>query len=158
MSSPSHSTDEPQQIGNGDTSRRPLAANTGDTEPAQPDFATLYRPLLREAFVAIVRDNVAQGGDAIAQARDYAERGKPDFALGYLLVADLPDAEKRAIFAAAHERRAANTERRAGEFDRQFHRPFPLLNDDAARDRALARQIRAGHKVDLIAGSQLPIL
>ncbi len=123
-----------------------------------PDFDALYRPLLREAFVAIVRDALAAGADPAEQARAYAERGKPDFALAYLLVSSLGDDEKRDLYAQAHERRAINTERRAKEYDRSFHRPFPLLATEAANDRALARQIRAGRAVKLGARRQLPLL
>jgi len=122
-----------------------------------PDFAALYRPLLREAFVAIVRDAVTAGADPAEQARAYAERGKPDFALAYLLVSPLGDDEKRDLYAQAHERRAATIDQRAKEFDRSFHRPFPLLGAEAAKDRALARQIRAGRPVNPTAGRQLPV-
>ncbi len=125
------------------------------TQPA--DFATQYRPLLREAFVAIVRDEQAAGADPVAQARIFAERGKPDFVLAYLLVSPLGDDEKRELYAQAHERRAAFIEQRAKEFDRQFHRPFPLLGSEAAKDRAIARQIRAGRAVKPGAGRQLPM-
>ena len=125
--------------------------------PSATDFAARYRPLLREAFVGIVRDAVAAGADPIAQARAYAERGKPDFVLAYLLVCPLDDDEKRDLYALAHERRAAFIEQRAKEFDRSFHRPFPLLGAEAAKDRALARQIRAGRSVKPGAGRQLPM-
>lgn len=125
---------------------------------APPDFDAQYRPLLRDAFSAIVRDDLAAGSDAATQARAYAERGKPDFALAYLLVCDLADDEKRAIFAHSHERRAALTEQRARQFSRQFNRPFPLLFTEAAKDRALARQIRTGRAIQRGAGRQLPMM
>jgi hypothetical protein len=121
-------------------------------------FDALYRPLLRPAFVEIVRKSLAEGADAAEQARAYADRGKPDFALGYLLVADLPDEEKRALYALAHERRAAYIEQKARQFDREFHRPFPLLFQEATKDRALARRIRAGQTVRPGAGRQLPMM
>jgi hypothetical protein len=121
-------------------------------------FDALYRPLLRAAFIEIVRKDLGEGADAAEQARAYAERGKPDFALAYLLVCDLPDEERRAIYAQAHERRAAYIEQKARQFDREFHRPFPLLFQEAAKDRALARRIRAGQAVQRGAGKQLPMM
>lgn len=139
-----------------DSERDVNASPRAASQPA--DFATLYRPLLREAFVDIVRDALARGADAAEQARAYAERGKPDFTLGYLLATELPDDEKQAIFARAHEQRARNTERRAKEFDTQFHRPFPLLASDAAWDRTLARHIRAGRSIQPGAGRPQPTI
>jgi hypothetical protein len=122
------------------------------------NFDTQYRPLLREVFVDIVRQDLLGGSDAAEQARAYAERGKPDYVLAYLLVGELADAEKREVFAQAHERRAALTEQRARQFSREFNRPFPLLFTEAAKDRALARQIRAGRAVRRGAGRQLPMM
>lgn len=132
----------------------------GNSAPsaAPADFETQYRPLLRDACVEIVRQDISAGGDATAQARAYAERGKPDFTLAYLLESDLGAPEKRELYAAAHERRAALTEQRARQFSRQFARPFPLLFTDAAKDRALARQIRSGRAVARGAGRQLPLI
>jgi hypothetical protein len=125
---------------------------------AQASFDEQYRPLLRKAFVAIVERETQAGEKPAAQARMYAERGKPDFTLAYLLVTELPDAEKREVYAAAHERRAALTEQRARQFSREFARPFPFLFTDAAKDRALARQIRAGRAIARGAGRQLPLM
>ena len=135
----------------------PTPTGANGATGAAPDFDARYHPLLREAFVGIVRDAVAGGADPTAQARAYAERGKPDFVLAYLLVCPLDDDEKRDLYAQAHERRAAFIEQRAKEFDRSFHRPFPLLGAEAAKDRALARQIRAGRSVKPGAGRQLPM-
>jgi len=126
------------------------------SEPAS--FDALYRPLLRGVFVEIVRRDLLGGADAADQARAYAERGKPDFVLAYLLVVELPEDEKRAIYAGSHERRAALIEQRARQFGREFHRPFPLLFNEAAKDRALARQIRSGRRVQPGAGRQLPMM
>jgi hypothetical protein len=123
-----------------------------------PDFDTQYRPLLREAFVTIVRDDLHSGADPAAQARAYAERGKPDFALAYLLVSEQSDDQKRAVYAQAHERRAAIIEQRARQFSQEFHRPFPLLFTEAAKDRALARQIRTGRGIKPGAGRHLPLI
>ena len=98
------------------------------------------------------------GADAAERAREYTERGKPDFVLAYLLLADLPDDEKLALYAQAHERRSAYIEQKARQFDREFHRPFPLLFQEAAKDRALARRIRAGQSISPGAGRQLPMM
>ena len=132
---------------------------TSDTPgtPSLPDFAALYASQAREAIRTLARDALAGGADAPAQARDYAERGKPDFTLAYLLESALPDDEKRALYATAFERRATLTEGRAREFDAQFHRPFPLLTSDAAQDRGRARQVREGKRLGKGAGKQLPM-
>jgi hypothetical protein len=123
-----------------------------------PSFETLYRSLLRPAIGEIVEREVAGGADAAEQAREYTERGKPDFVLAYLLLAGLPDGEKFAFYAQAHERRSAYIEQKARQFDREFHRPFPLLFQEAAKDRALARRIRAGQSITPGAGRQLPMM
>jgi hypothetical protein len=127
------------------------------SEPG-PSFDRLYRPLLRPAISEIVAKELSEGSDAGEQAQAYTERGKPDFALAWLLVADLSDEEKRSLYAQAHERRAAYIEQKARQFDRQFARPFPLLFQEAAKDRALARRIRAGHSISPGAGKQLPMI
>ena len=121
-------------------------------------FETLYRPLLRPAIGEVVEKALSVGADATAQAHAYIERGKPDFVLAWLLVADMPDEEKRALYAQAHERRAAYIEQKARQFDREFHRPFPLLFQEAAKDRALARRIRAGQSISPGVGRQLPMM
>jgi hypothetical protein len=121
-------------------------------------FDALYRSLLRPAIDEIAQKEVERGADAAEQARMYTERGKPDFALAYLLLADLPDEEKRALYAQSHERRAAYIEQKARQFDRQFARPFPLLYQEAAKDRALARKIRAGQSVSPGVGRRLPMM
>jgi hypothetical protein len=123
-----------------------------------PDFDSQYRPLLKEVFGEIVRKEQQDGVDLDEEARLYAERGKPDFVLAYLLVSDLSQAQKREIFAYAHEQRAVYIERRAREFDQEFHRPFPLLQTEAAKDRSLARQIRVGRPIRKGVGRQLPTL
>lgn len=126
--------------------------------PDQPDFDALYAAQAREAIRALAHEALAGGADAAAQAQAYAERGKPDFALAYLLESALPDDEKRALYAEAFERRAVLTERKAREFDAQFHRPFPLLTSDAAQDRGRARQVREGKRIGKGAGKQIPLL
>jgi hypothetical protein len=112
-------------------------------------FATQYQPLLKDVFVRLVHDDLAKGNDAGAQARRYCHSGKPDFVLAYLMTSDLPDVEKRSVLAESYERRAAITLERAREFDRRFHREFPLLVTSAADDRSAARKIRAGMSVRL---------
>jgi hypothetical protein len=128
------------------------------TTQGLPDFDSQYRPLLKEVFIEIARKEQHDGADPGDRARLYAERGKPDFVLAYLLMSDLSQVQKREIFAYAHEQRAAYIERRAREFDQQFHRPFPLLHTEAAKDRTLARQIRAGRPISKGMGRQLPTL
>ena len=123
-----------------------------------PSFEALYRPLLRPAIGAIAEREVSGGADAAERARDYTERAKPDFVLAYLLLADLSDEEKLALYARAHERRSAYIEQKARQFDSEFHRPFPLLFQEAAKDRALARRIRAGQTISPGAGRQLPMM
>lgn len=132
----------------------PQTSDEGTTFDAQ------YRPQTKQVFHDIVRDTIAHGGDADQQARIYAERGKPDFAVAYLLATALPDEQKREVLAQAYEQRATLTEERAGAFDHEFHRPFPMLFTAAAQDRATARRIREGRSVQLRAGGrrQLPTL
>lgn len=111
------------------------------------EFNAQYQPLCKEVFIGLARESLAQGGDAAERACHYAARGKPDFALAYLLASTLPDDEKRDVLAKAHERRAELTDERARDFDKRFHRPFPMLRNDATQDRAAARQIRAGKAI-----------
>ncbi|HZC07443.1 MAG TPA: hypothetical protein VE338_17545 [Ktedonobacterales bacterium] len=122
------------------------------------DFATLYAAQARDAIRSVAHETLTGGADALAQARDYAARGKPDFTLAYLLECDLSDEEKRALYAEAFERRATLTERKAREFDQKFHRPFPLLASDAAQDRGRARLVREGKRMNKGAGKQLPLI
>lgn len=129
-----------------------------DERPRQPDFAALYAEQAREVIRTRARETLAGGEDAAAQARDYAERGKPDFTLAFLLECDLADAEKCALYARSFERRAALTEGKAREFDAKFHRPFPLLRSDAAQDRARAKLAREGKRMGKDAGKQLPLV
>ncbi len=130
------------------------------SEPAgqMPDFDTQYRPLMKDVFAEIVAKAVREGADPVTEARTYAERGKPDFVLAYLIVSGLPDAEKREIFAHAHERRATHIEQRAQQFNSEFHRPFPLLRTEAAKDRIAARNVRAGRAIQPGAGKHIPLM
>ena len=134
------------------------AAGNQRPEESAVDFNTQYQSRKDDVFREIVRESLQQGLDPAEQARVYAERGKPDFALAYLLVCPLPDAEKREALARSYERRADHTEEQARAFDRQFHRPFPLLFKEANKDRAIAQRIRAGRRIQPDAGRQLPVL
>jgi hypothetical protein len=129
-----------------------------DERPDQPDFAALYAAQAREVICALAREALAGGADATAQARAYAERGKPDFTLAYLLECALADEQKCALYAESFERRAALTESKARELDAKFHRPFPLLRSDAAQDRGRAKLAREGKRLGKSAGKQLPLV
>lgn len=134
------------------------SADSVDSGTTAPRFDKQYATLARQVIRDIAHQQVTSGADATEQARAYAATGKPDFVLAYLLECDLPDAEKRELYAEAHERRAVYIERKAVEFDRQFRRPFPLLRTEAAKDRALARSIRDGRSPDQMAGKQHPMI
>ena len=107
-------------------------------------FEEQFAPLLKEVFTAHAREQLRQGADGLAQARSYAEQGKPDFVLAFLLLVGIPDDEKREVLAQAYEQRARFSEEKARQFDRQFHRSFPLIKLEAQKDRLLARAIRDG--------------
>ncbi len=107
-------------------------------------FEEQFAPQLKEVFTAHAREQVQQGADGLALARSYAEQGKPDFALAFLLLVSIPDSEKREVLARAYEQRARFSEEKARQFDRQFHRSFPLIKLEAQKDRRLARAIRDG--------------
>jgi hypothetical protein len=134
----------------------------GVSMPGQPehsvDFESQYGAHSKEVFRAIVRDELAKGAEAGEQARIYAELGKPDFVLAYLLASTLAEPEKRDLLARAYERRAEHTDAKAHEFDRKFHRPFPMLHSEATLDRKAARHIRAGHAIQPDTARQVPIL
>lgn len=110
-------------------------------------FNELYAGLLKEVFLEQARSQLEQGSDALTCADAYAEQGKPDFALAYLLLLDAPDEVKRDILARSYERRALLSDEKAEEFDRRFHRPFPLIKLEAQKDRAAARQVRYGQSI-----------
>jgi hypothetical protein len=107
-------------------------------------FEEQFAPLLKEVFTAHAQEQLRQGADGLALARGYAEQGKPDFALAFLLLVDIPDDEKREVLARAYEQRAHFSEEKARQFDRQFHRSFPLIKLEAQKDRRLAKAIRGG--------------
>ena len=110
-------------------------------------FEELYAPLLKDVFKTHVQKQLDLGADALASSRAYAEQGKPEFTLAYLLLIDLPDHEKRELLAYAYERRATLSEQKAKQFNTRFHRTFPLIKLEAQKDRIAARSIRQGKPV-----------
>ena len=132
-----------------------MTDNSPDTLPA---FDALYRLQARQAILDVVADELAAGADAEEQAKRYAEKGKPDFVLAYLLGSALPDERKRELYAVAHEQRAIYIQQRAREFDQRFHRAFPLLETESANDRVTARRIRAGMPPGKGRGRQIPLV
>lgn len=108
-------------------------------------FEEQYAPMLKEVFTTHARQQLQQGAAGLALARSYAEQGKPDFALAFLLLLDIPDEEKREALAHAYERRAWLSEEKARQLDKQFHRSFPLIKLETQKDRKLASAIRGGH-------------
>ena len=130
----------------------------GDAKGVTPDFSSQYRRHAKEVFRELVTSDLAAGANAADRARAYAERGKPDFVLAYLLESSIGNDEKRELYASAFDRRAAISERRADDFDRRFHRPFPLVRLEASKDRQTAARIRAGGPLRPGAGRPLPTL
>ena len=123
-----------------------------------PDtFAALYASLLKnDVFTIQAQENIAQGSDGLTCALAYAEQGKPDFTLAYLLLINLSENEKREILAVSFEQRAKISQEKAEQFDQQFHRPFPLIKLEAQKDRLVAQQIRQGRRVRQdIAGNKM---
>ena len=112
-------------------------------------FHELYSSLLKDVFEQRARQQLEQGADGLALARAYAEQGKPDFSLAYLLLTDLPDEEKRAVLAQAYEERARRSDEKAAQLQVQFHRSFPLIKLDARKDRAAASAIRRAERIDV---------
>jgi hypothetical protein len=110
-------------------------------------FHDLYADLLHEVFLERARQQLAQGEDGLTCANTYADQGKPDFALAYLLLVDCSQEMKRDILARAYERRATLSDEKANEFDQLYHRPFPLIKLEAQKDRMSAQQVRQGRKV-----------
>jgi len=110
-------------------------------------FEELYAPLLKDVFKIQAQQQLEQGADGLASSRAYAERGKPEFTLAFLLLIKLPDEEKRELLAYAYERHATLSEEKAEQLKQQFHRPFPLIFSEAQKDRIAARSIRQGKRV-----------
>lgn len=154
---PTSPHDEPQQ-----PAQKPLVRPGGFTPErsrgSAADFDSQYRAHNKEVFREIVSRDLLDGHEPGERAREYAERGKPEFVLAYLLVCDLSDPEKRELYAHAYDQRAQLTQRRADEFDRRFHRPFPLIRLEASKDRMTAQRIRAGGNLRPGLGRPLPTL
>jgi hypothetical protein len=119
-------------------------------------FAELYRTLTKDVFLDLARQQMEQGADGLLVADTYAEQGKPDFALAYLLLIEISDEVKRDIFARSYEQRALISEQKAIELSQKHHRSFPLIQVEAQKDRVAARQVRQGKPVHRDAKS-LPI-
>jgi hypothetical protein len=116
-------------------------------------FEELYAPLLKDVFKIHAQQQLDQGADGLASGSAYAEQGKPEFTLAFLLLIDLPDEEKRELLAYAYERHATLSEKKAKQLNQQFHRPFPLILLEAEKDRIAARSIRQGKPVHSTTGS-----
>jgi len=118
-------------------------------EPIMPTtFAELYTALLKnDVFTVQAQENLVQGADGLTCALAYAEQGKPEFTLAYLLLSNITDNEKREILAVSFEQRAKLSEEKAEQYDQQFHRPFPLIKLEAQKDRLSAQQVRLGRRV-----------
>lgn len=110
-------------------------------------FEAIYRPLLKTVFTEQAQAHIAQGAEAEPTAHMYAELGKPDFTLAFLLLSKQPDEEKREILARAYERRAALSTEKAAQYSAQFHRPFPLITLEARKDLQAAQAIRQGQAI-----------
>ena len=110
-------------------------------------FEELYAQQLKDVFKTQAQQQIEQGADALASSHAYAEHGKPEFTLAFLLLVDLPDDEKRELLAHSYERRAVLSETKAQQLDLQFHRSFPLIKLEAQKDRQVASSIRQGKEV-----------
>jgi hypothetical protein len=111
-------------------------------------FAELYAPLLKnDVFTTQAQENIAQGADGLTCALAYAEQGKPEFTLAYLLLITISDKEKQEILAVSYDQRAHISDDKAEQFDQQFHRPFPLIKLEAQKDRLAAQQVRQGKRL-----------
>ena len=110
-------------------------------------FDDQHRTLANAAISDLARQAVAGGADPVALAQVYSEKGKPEFVLAYLLESELPDQEKRELLASAFETRAAQSEQWARDSEAKYSRPFPLVHLEAQKDRANARNLRAGKAI-----------
>ena len=126
--------------------------------PAElPRFAEQYASLVKPAFAEQVERDRAGGQDLEERARDYAERGKPEFVLAFLMVVDLAETARRELLAHAFERRAEIMEQRAAALDAEHHRPFPLIGIEARKDRGMARSVRLGKMIRPYARASKPL-
>src|SRR5579872_4709107 len=60
-------------------------------------FEALYAQQLKEVFKIQAHEQIDKGADALVSSRAYAEQGKPEFTLAFLLLADLSEDEKREL-------------------------------------------------------------
>ena len=120
---------------------------TTPTPPTPASFDEQHRKMVNSAILELAQKAVAGGGDAAALAQVYSEKGKPEFVLAYLLDTNLPDEDKREMLAVAFENRAAQSESWAKESEARYSRPFPLVHLEAQKDRANARNVRAGKPI-----------
>jgi hypothetical protein len=113
-------------------------------------FETAYAPTLKAVFIEQAQQQIAQGAEALSSARSYAELGKPEFALAFLLLVgeSSSEEEKRETLAHAYERRATLADAKASEYSLQFHRPFPLIKLEARKDLQTAQAIRQGRSIE----------
>ena len=123
-----------------------------DIQPTTPapqpaSFDEQHRKMVNGAIHELAQKAVEGGGDATALAQVYSEKGKPEFVLAYLLDTELPDPDKREMLAVAFENRAAQSEVWAKESETRYSRPFPLVHLEAQKDRANARNVRAGKPI-----------
>ena len=107
-------------------------------------FEELYAQQLKDVFKTQAQEQLEQGADPLTFCHAYAEQGKPEFTLAFLLHVDLPEDEKRELLAHSYECRATLSEMKAKQLDIQFHRTFPLIKLEAQKDRQVARSIRQG--------------
>lgn len=110
-------------------------------------FHALYASLLKDVFAQHARQQLERGAAGWELARSYAEHGKPEFVLAFLLATDGPDEEKRALLAQSYEQRARLSDQKAAQLNAQFHRSFPLIALGAQNDRAAADAIRKGQRL-----------
>ncbi len=110
-------------------------------------FHELYASLLKDVFMEHARQQLEQGADGQVLARGYAEQGKPDFTLAFLLLIEGSDEEKRALLAQAYEKRARHSDEKAAQLQVQFRRSFPMIKLSAQQDRAAAIAIRSGKRL-----------
>ena len=115
-----------------------------EKDPVTESFEEQYAQQLKEVFKIQAQEQIEQGADALESCRAYAEQGKPEFTLAFLLLADLPEEDKRELLAHSYERRATLSEMKAKQLDVQFHRSFPLIKIEAQKDRQVASAIRRG--------------
>ncbi|GCE47462.1 hypothetical protein EI42_00999 [Thermosporothrix hazakensis] len=114
---------------------------------ADGSFNELYRDTLKDVFLRLANEQLEQGADGLTCADTYAEQGKPEFTLAYLLLTEVADEVKRDILARAYEQRALLSEQKAEAMAEEFHRPFPMIKVEAQKDRTAARQVRSGKRL-----------